>query len=503
MLIPIPIPIPVVILSPFHCSNASPAPYFDGIFKGGGVLGAAYSGALLCLAKQGLWFKRVAGNSAGAITASLIATGFNAEEIDFLCAPKVAGRMRPATLPASTEAGYLSYEHFVDPPTSQEVLNSDARKHTLIYQFFRGPVFDTVQNIQTPANQMDALVKAIADAIIGILPTKISAQPPPFLGQLPPSLDVSIPIDQNKVRDLVRAGLPKGIGALLKDIFVNDDQHRDQFADILFSVGVILGDPKNAIFVPRVLDFMWNGGLLKGDEFLNRISTVLAIKGVHTFNDLPMELVIIASDVTAASMLVYSKQADKTMSVAEAVRRSMSIPFIFRPRIDANNGHEIMDGGLCDNLPVWPYLIPTNIATTNTPGDIQRPKLVFSLDDSVDNASSGCTPAPGASMPDLLGANGQQLTETRLFNRIMAVNNLQTSHSASGPIMVELLKTNPNVHLDLVNIGLKGYYWLDFIMDTGKFNGMACRGWNATWTILQQKYPALVSAPTVANPYHV
>ncbi len=50
----------------------------DGVFEGGGAKGAAYIGALTNLQEKGIWFKRVAGSSAGAITAALIAAGYRA-----------------------------------------------------------------------------------------------------------------------------------------------------------------------------------------------------------------------------------------------------------------------------------------------------------------------------------------------------------------------------------------------------------------------------------------
>ncbi len=53
----------------------------NGVFKGGGAKGLLYGGALQALAERGLWFRAVAGSSAGAITATLIASGLDAEEI--------------------------------------------------------------------------------------------------------------------------------------------------------------------------------------------------------------------------------------------------------------------------------------------------------------------------------------------------------------------------------------------------------------------------------------
>ncbi len=47
--------------------------YFDGVFEGGGVKGIALVGALKRLEEEGVSFGRVAGTSAGAITAALYA----------------------------------------------------------------------------------------------------------------------------------------------------------------------------------------------------------------------------------------------------------------------------------------------------------------------------------------------------------------------------------------------------------------------------------------------
>ena len=53
----------------------------DSVFEGGGAKGVAYGGALDVVAEKGLWFRRIAGTSAGAITASLIAAGYDHKEM--------------------------------------------------------------------------------------------------------------------------------------------------------------------------------------------------------------------------------------------------------------------------------------------------------------------------------------------------------------------------------------------------------------------------------------
>lgn len=53
-----------------------------GVFEGGGAKGVLYVGALEALLERKLWFSAVAGSSAGAITAAMVAAGMGPEEID-------------------------------------------------------------------------------------------------------------------------------------------------------------------------------------------------------------------------------------------------------------------------------------------------------------------------------------------------------------------------------------------------------------------------------------
>jgi hypothetical protein len=53
----------------------------NGVFKGGGAKGLVYAGALHEVRARGIWFESVAGASAGAITATLIAAGYQPDEI--------------------------------------------------------------------------------------------------------------------------------------------------------------------------------------------------------------------------------------------------------------------------------------------------------------------------------------------------------------------------------------------------------------------------------------
>jgi predicted acylesterase/phospholipase RssA len=68
-------------MSPTSWYQDSAHRLFYGVFEGGGVKGIAYAGALLALRTQRCWFRGVAGASAGAITAALVAAGMTPEQI--------------------------------------------------------------------------------------------------------------------------------------------------------------------------------------------------------------------------------------------------------------------------------------------------------------------------------------------------------------------------------------------------------------------------------------
>jgi NTE family protein len=115
-------------------------------------------------------------------------------------------------------------------------------------------------------------------------------------------------------------------------------------------------------------------GIHKGDVLLHLIRQFLADKDVHTFSDLVRpdfaadsiyryKLQVIASDITARSMLVLPREAHMLgvepddLDVALAVRMSMSIPIFFEPvRVhnpQSKQVHLITDGGMLSNFPVW------------------------------------------------------------------------------------------------------------------------------------------------------
>ncbi|HEX8977622.1 MAG TPA: patatin-like phospholipase family protein [Solirubrobacteraceae bacterium] len=124
--------------------------------------------------------------------------------------------------------------------------------------------------------------------------------------------------------------------------------------------------------VGDIAEFFRTRGMHSGDYFLGWIRDLLRAKGKTTFGDLrdpnatdperAYKLRVIASDLSTRSMLVLPGDARELgtepdeLEIAEAVRMSMSIPVFFRPA--TMGGHEIVDGGLLSNFPIWLFDTP-------------------------------------------------------------------------------------------------------------------------------------------------
>ena len=124
----------------------------------------------------------------------------------------------------------------------------------------------------------------------------------------------------------------------------------------------------------RALSILKDQGIYEGEAFLEWMRELLAQKGVHTFRDLIREedkdddryrykVRAIASDLTGRCLLALPQDATKLgiqpddLSVALAVRMSMSIPIFFEPvrfkNPQTGHDHIVVDGGMLSNFPVW------------------------------------------------------------------------------------------------------------------------------------------------------
>jgi len=94
------------ILSKFPPPDKDGQIYADAIFEGGGVRGVAFLGALRCCNDLGIRWRKLAGTSAGAITAAVLATDLSMDDLEELL-------------------GQLDYSIFLTKKNSPLILNGD------------------------------------------------------------------------------------------------------------------------------------------------------------------------------------------------------------------------------------------------------------------------------------------------------------------------------------------------------------------------------------------
>jgi predicted acylesterase/phospholipase RssA len=119
--------------------------FVHGVFEGGGAKGVLYAGALEGMLRRKLWFKAVAGSSAGAITASMIAAGMTPSEMSDEQEPGQTAMARPTRWNGYRRlrwgTGFLDHERILKWLT--EVLCRQSSKFGLDVDE-RGPTFSAL-----------------------------------------------------------------------------------------------------------------------------------------------------------------------------------------------------------------------------------------------------------------------------------------------------------------------------------------------------------------------
>jgi NTE family protein len=127
-------------------------------------------------------------------------------------------------------------------------------------------------------------------------------------------------------------------------------------------------------FVGTPLSILLHKAVCEGEVFRRLMTELLEKMGKRTFADLihpdaaegvedrfRYRVVVMASDISCRQLLKLPQSArhldlePDALPIAEAVRMSMSLPFVFKPvrEVDrSGNEHLIVDGGLLSNFPV-------------------------------------------------------------------------------------------------------------------------------------------------------
>lgn len=590
-----------------------PAKKIDLSLEGGGSLGAAYCGSLMALAFNGIWPTRVAGNSAGSITGSLIAAGYNANEIDYLFAPKELNLDPPSKTCEDLGPHFLDYNKFLDFPLSAADISLETKRNSIPYHLMKFIVdgfFLTDVSVPNLTQLLDNLIDKLTSKWPKNLPATIpdTDKEMDFTSRVwkndfdlsnpgaghwvdGPSVKVivpkgtfisgTIPIPQpdinllNQLRNELNVVVTPIYNTLnnlknrwttfinpstkqqamdeLFDSMINDvlDHGDDIIGKGIKTTGigstattidphgtpaVIIGalwDPRRLI-IRSFLNLTGDGGLFKGDEFLRRMRRVLQAKvnidkgrDISTpvlFKDLRMEFACVATNITDQEIIIYSLKDSPEYEVALAVRQSMSVPFVWEPVKERNkNGDliEVWDGGICDNFPIW-----YNVRESTSDADLAKPKIAMHLNcgsrpqescPGINEAgwpqsphelmsiavNDGPVPSPlalvdfGKYLVESKVPNGKSpsapnipFSEGNLINRLAAFGSLK-GEANQYKIRKEIIEgyiQSKKTNTKLIEIPMKGFFWLDPMVDKTTFRAMACRGFEAViWNLKKIK----------------
>jgi predicted acylesterase/phospholipase RssA len=235
------------------------------------------------------------------------------------------------------------------------------------------------------------------------------------------------------------------------------------------------------------------GGLFKGDAFLAWIKDKLFKKNCDTtFKDFPADLTLVATDADNEARLVLNRRTAPDCPVADAVRMSMSIPFVwqavrwqagwgkYRDGKDScvediqlaplaslgTGGHAIVDGGVLSNFAL-------DLLTSNDPENLALmgsidPSAVLGLliDETLD-----VTATPPAQTNTGFGVLTSEVLKVPVVRRLMAiVDAMMTSHDR----LTIAQYTN-----QVCRLPAKDYSTLEFDMSPDRMNRLIQAGQNA------------------------
>jgi len=493
----------------------------DAVFEGGGALGAAYVGALRCLHDQGIKFARVAGNSAGSITAAFIAAGFTAEEMQWLTSnfndPNAAADL-PLSLANAGINQPIPFRDFMDLPTV-DTISTQAKRETILWKALYGEIIDIIGDIQLPIPVVDdASIDSVTTAIIN----KIHSDNGPVgigLRLIPRSQGLMEAI-VSPIKSTLKTLFPDN-PLTVSDFLPDTSAAREDFADRVWD-DVATKYPIQLLLT----NLIHEGGIFEGDEFLAVVQNLLSRK-VHNSPTRPVlfreltsangciPLAVIGANISTGEMEVYSTETTPDMEVAEGVRRSMSIPFVYQPR-DSQTG-VIVDGGLVSNFPLWLFTDSGNQHWPAASISNSRAKLGFVLEDTIDAPgpwnvdSARFQTAPGTAQVDTmevlkpilreklaelsdinqtgnvdLPAIDLSIEKSVLLKEIIGVTGVDKENATRIPTAQGLTQ---NLHYFDIPIPLLGYHWLDFYVneDRASLFAMWDRCWHATYDSLSSQ----------------
>lgn len=315
------------------------------VFEGGGAKGIAHIGAYQAACDIGLTITHVAGTSAGAIIAALIAAGFAPQEImdPSQRGATVLARLRgitPVDLFGSLEWRSFRWFRgawaFLGAWWAGAGAHGAARMTTDALNAIARLVLDTLWLVPVLLWAARGALAATAISVLG-------------RAARPPSGGVRTRAWVTRWRRRIRRGLERTVRPVTVTIY-----------RILAMGSAVL--PIIAATAVTLAIFALRYGWFNTARARRELNAILWCKLNDAseapdpcpdvlFADLPLDLKVVATNLTTGATHVFDRHLEPTVPVADAVAASICIPFVFRPKIIG--GVRFVDGGLVSNLPVW------------------------------------------------------------------------------------------------------------------------------------------------------
>lgn len=356
-----------VMLTHSHLGEAfvKPGILVDAAFEGGGAKAHGYLGALSALALSGIWFKRVAGTSGGALAASLVAAGYRADLTYRI------NTLDPVTQPlvpsAKNSLNSIMFEDDYRVATDFDIKEDPPIKGSattkLINRLLIEAKDDFIDTAVFSANDFQIRLArskkrlvVSAMAAVPVIGTALASLQEAFLDFF---ID-QINLRNSEIHQAVVSAAKDSAGNTLRSLAL-----AQKLLDLLLYSPAIDADVRlanRAMFRLVECGGIWTGNAITQwlESHLQAIIPPAGRSGPNgtvAFRDLPIELCLTAVDVgtpqAAATwlslaeplpqshgMIVYfSKRTSPGYSVSEAARRSISLPFVYYPRrINDGNG---------------------------------------------------------------------------------------------------------------------------------------------------------------------
>lgn len=278
------------------------------VFRGGGSKGVAYVGALQSLSEQGVLenIENVAGSSAGAMTAAIVACGGSAELMDYFCSAN-------------------SLADFVDNRLTRKLLPKREKSP----QADSSVDYSSISHEQT-GNQLDTK-SSLAEAKLATKPSKLTFAVASKGAQLVEAME-------QVMRMAIFTHFPESLDNELKSVREKLNAIEDK------------GSAKYTNLAKRQQILEDTQKIINGLHDPNFDLTFGHIHTLHQYDPQRFKELYVTGTDEKGELQIFSHEKDVDMPVSIAVRISGSLPGVFDPVI--YKGRKYIDGGAANNLPV-------------------------------------------------------------------------------------------------------------------------------------------------------